>query len=177
MAFPDTELMKERIIKWLKADSTIYSQSNPQGDATKSHLKLTSILFGVPEEKHWDNELAPFLSVANSSNFVPSGEFFGSVVNDIMTSEYLKIRFDLTLVVQAFDAEQSERNIDYLHTAIINRILSNVQLKDTNTDGTLDQATAICETSRYVGSQELIASTQVRRLFAYIISFEIELAT
>ena len=177
MAFPNTELMKDRIIKWLKADTTIYAKDNPQGDPTKAHLKLTNIIFGVPEEKHWDNELAPFLSVTNASNFVPSSEFFGSVVDDAMTSQYVKIRFDLTLVVQAFDAENTERNIDYLHTAVINRILANVQLKDTNSDGSLDQATAICETSRYAGSQELIASTQIRKLFAYIITFEIEVAT
>ena len=60
MTFPDTELMKDRIIKWLKAYDTIYQNNNPQGDATQSHLKLTDIIFGVPEEKHWDNTLPHF---------------------------------------------------------------------------------------------------------------------
>ena len=179
---PDTALMKERIINWIKTDITIYDETKPEGDPIEGEIstKVTSVIFGVPEEENWEKELAPFISVSNADNFVTSDQFFGSVVNDELTSSYEKISFDIVLVVQAAEAETTERLIDSLHKKLKMRLKSNVQLKDVVTDttdpnfGKLINGTEICATSRLGNTISLQAPMLSRRLFAYRIVMECE---
>jgi len=176
----DSELAKDRIIKWIKADTELYQESNPQGDAIQNHLKLNKIIYGVAEDNHWESEVPPFLAVSNADLFVASDDFFGSVVSDELTSSYEKYRFDLTFVVQAFSAEITERQIDFLHKKIKERLKSNVLLKDVVTDtndpnvGTLINGTEICATSKCGQTVALNLEGLTRRLFAYRITFEVE---
>lgn len=170
--------MKERIINWLKADTSIYDESKPEGDPTNSNeitAKLTKIIFGVAEEEHWQNILPPFLSVSNADEFVVADDFFGSVVDDSLTSSYEKIQFDLVLVVQGPTAEITEKQIDYLQSKIVKRIKSNIQLKDVDKDGNLIASTALCATSRRIRTDSFQAPMLNRRLFAYKILIQCEI--
>lgn len=173
---PDTALMKDRIINWLKADNTIFDDAKPEGDPIPGQIttKVTDVIFGVPEEEHWQNKLAPFISVSNADQFLTSNQFFGSVVSDALSGSYKKYQFDIVLVVQASDAETTERLIDNLLLKVINRIESNVQLKDIDTKGNILQGTDICATSRIIKVDSLQAVGLSRRLFAYKMLLECE---
>lgn len=174
--------MKDRIIKWMKADTDLYNPNAPEGNPEGQSVttKVTNIIFGVPEEEHWQKELAPYISVSNGDQFLVSSQFFGSVVNDALTSSYEKYQFDIVLVVQGADAETTERLIDSLHNKVLQRLRSNVQLKDTVTDttdpnfGTLIQGTELCSTTRIVKTDSLQAPVLNRRLFAYRVILEVE---
>lgn len=170
----DSELAKERIIKWIKADTDLYQESNPEGDIPEQHLKLLKVIFGVPEENHWESEVPPFMAVSNADQFVSQDSFFGSVVNDELTSSYEVYQFDITFVVQASNSEDTERQIDYLHKKIKERLKENVQLKDTDSAGILIPGTEICATSKCGQTVALNTEGLSRRLFAYRISFQIE---
>ena len=178
----DTQLVKDRIIKWLKADTEIYDKNNPDSNLVEGQVsaKALDIIFGVPEEEHWNSKPAPFISVSNADNFVSTDDFFGSVVNDILTSSYERLNFVVAFVVQASDAETTERLIDSLHQKIKARLKSNVQLKDVVTDtndpdfGKLVAGTEICATSKCGVTNAIQNPTLNRRLFAYGIAFQIE---
>lgn len=179
----DTAQMKDNIIAWLKADTSIYDPAKPEGDPIPGEIstKVTTIIYGVPEEEQWQSVLAPFISVSNSARFVVSDQYFGSVVNDELTSSYEKIQFDIVFVVQAAEAETTERLIDSLHKKIKSRLKSNVQLKQVVTDtndpnfGKLISGTELVATSRLIQTDAFEAPMLNRRLFAYRILMEVEL--
>lgn len=181
-AQPDTALMKDRIIKWLRANKNIFDITNPEGspiitpDTNPSTVtaKFTTIIFGVPEEEHWQNVAAPFLSISNSDNFITSDQFFGSVVNNALTSSYEKYQFDIVIVVQASDAETTERMIDYLIAQVRQTIKSNVTLQDTDASGNLIPGTDLCATTRTGNVSTLPSPVLNRRLFAFIFPVEVE---
>ena len=167
---------KERIIKWLKADTTLFQQANPEGDEKTQELKLQEIIFGVPEEERWDGSVTPFAAVYNSDNLVVDDAFFGSVVDDALTSSYEKIQLEIAFVCSAPTTELTERQIDYIHYNILKRMKQNVQLKDTDVDGNLT-GSALCETSRHLSTVALNTPAIKRRMFGYRMIFLIEKGT
>lgn len=168
---------KERIIKWLKADTNLFQQANPEGNQKTQELKLQEILFGVPEEEKWDGGVTPFAAVYNSDNLVVDDAFFGSVVDDELTSSYEKIQLEIAFVCSAATAELTERQIDYIHYHILKRMKQNVQIKNVDTDGTLIDGTELCETSKHMTTIALQAPNLRRRLFGYRMIFLIEKGT
>lgn len=169
--------LKERIIKWLKADTTIYQQSNPEGNPEENKLKLTEIKFGVPEENDWADGVAPFAAVYNSDRLITDDSFMGSVVNDELTNSHAFAMIEVSFVVDGALAEFAERNIDFLHRAILMRMKSNVQWKDTASDGTLIADTEMCDTSKHVLTEAINAPMLNRRLFGYRTVWSIEYTT
>ena len=168
---------KERIIKWLKADTTLFQQANPEGNDKTQELKLQEIIFGVPEEERWDGGVTPFAAVYNSDNLIVEDSFFGSVVNDALTSSYEKIQLEIAFICSAVNAELTERQIDYIHYNILRRMKENVQLKDVDELGALIAATEMCETSRHMSTTALNTPSIKRRMFGYRMVFQIEKGT
>lgn len=167
---------KERIIKWLKSDTNLFQQANPEGNQKTQELKLQEIIFGVPEEQRWDAGVTPFAAVYNSDNLIVDDAFFGSVVNDELTSSYEKIQQEIAFVCSAATAELTERQIDYIHYHILKRMKQNVQLKDSDA-GVLIDGTELCETSRHISTIAINAPTIKRRMFGYRMIFQIEKGT
>lgn len=167
---------KQRIIKWLKADTNLFQQANPEGNQKTQELKLQEIIFGVPEEAKWDAGVTPFAAVYNSDNLIIEDSFFGSVVNDELTSSYEKIQLEIAFICSAATAELTERQIDYIHYHILKRMKQNVQLKDTDEFGALT-GSALCETSRHVSTTALNTPAIKRRMFGYRMVFLIEKGT
>ncbi len=178
----DLTEIKERIIKWLKLDPTIFNLKNPVGNQKDQELKLTEILFGTPDDKQWSAVLPPFACVANSDNLVQSDSFFGSVEGDELTSDYVIVNLEVSFICQAALGEDTERQFDYLHKKIRERLKSNVRIKNSIDDqssasyGTLVNGTELVATSRTTTSRIFyVLPGNNTRLIGCAIGFQLEI--
>lgn len=188
MSYPppqfDTGLAIDRIINWLKADKNLFDITKPEGDPIVAQdtspsitTKCNSIIYGVPEEEHWQSLPPPFISVSHSDQLMTSEQYFGSVINNVLTSAYDKYQFDIIFVVQSAKSEDTERLVAFMRNEIHKQLKSNVDLSDTDSNGSQIPNTGICATSRVIKIDIFPAAMFNRRLIGYRILFEIEVQT
>lgn len=185
MSYPppqfDTGLAIDRIILTLKSDKKLFDITNPEGDpiiqqdtSPSISTKCNYIIYGVPEEEHWQSLTPPFISVSHADQMMTSDQFFGSVVNNALTSTYEKYQFDIIFVVQSAKAEDTERLVAFMRQEIMSSIKGNVQLNDYDENGSQIANTGICATSRITKIDIFPAAMFNRRLIGYRMLLEVE---
>lgn len=111
----DFGTIKNKIIQIIKADNTLFDESNKAGD------RFRSVDLGVPDAKNWLNEPMPYCRVTNNTD-LDVAKPFGGVVGTAVSATYHIMQFLIIVVAQEKDSKTVEQTLDTIHKKLLERL-------------------------------------------------------